>query len=217
MKESNVGMWAMLGAGIFAVVVGFVMLQLPRPTETPPPHRSSERPPPPHPESVKPVEIQVPAPTVAVAGSVEEMAGSDTRGPAASVNRNRKARATTSPQNVQSPPVTTTKPDLQDPVARVALSLVGEDPEAEAYWIYAINNPDLPAHERQDLIEDLNEDGLSDPRNPSIDDLPLIIARLQLIEELVPEAMDQVNADAFQEAYRDLVNLYARLLQPVSP
>jgi len=28
-----------------------------------------------------------------------------------------------------------------------------------------------------------------------------------LIEELWPYAMDQVNADAFREAYKDLVNL----------
>jgi hypothetical protein len=37
--------------------------------------------------------------------------------------------------------------------------------------------------------------------------------RLQLIEELAPNAMDQVNADAFAEAYKDLVNMLAG--QPV--
>jgi hypothetical protein len=31
--------------------------------------------------------------------------------------------------------------------------------------------------------------------------------RIQLIEELAPDSMDQVNADAFAEAYKDLVNL----------
>jgi hypothetical protein len=35
----------------------------------------------------------------------------------------------------------------------------------------------------------------------------LIVSRIQLIEELAPYAMDQVNADAFREAYKDLVNL----------
>jgi hypothetical protein len=96
---------------------------------------------------------------------------------------------------------------LQDPVARVALGYVGADPDAEAYWYGAINNPSLSAHERQDLIEDLNEDGLSDPQNPSLEDLPLILNRIELIEAVVWDAMDEVNADAFQEAYKDLVNL----------
>ena len=83
----------------------------------------------------------------------------------------------------------------------------GEDPDAEQVWMAAINNPDLPAEERKDLIEDLNEDGLSDPKNPGPQDLPLILNRIQLIEQLGPGAMDQVNADAFAEAYKDLVNL----------
>ena len=85
--------------------------------------------------------------------------------------------------------------------------MVGVEPEAEQYWIKAINNPDLPANERQDLIEDLNEDGLSDPKHPTTEDLPVILKRLKLIEELAPQAMDKVNADAFKEARKDLENL----------
>ena len=69
----------------------------------------------------------------------------------------------------------------QDPLAREALVLVGLDPEAEAVWVDAINNPDLPPKERQDLIEDLNEEGFADPKNLTPDDLPLILNRLELI------------------------------------
>jgi hypothetical protein len=98
-------------------------------------------------------------------------------------------------------------PPLSDPLARAALSFVGEDPEAEQYWVEAINDPSMPPRERQDLIEDLNEDGLSDPKHPSPDDLPLILNRIVWIEQLAPFAMDKVNADAFQEAYKDLINL----------
>lgn len=101
---------------------------------------------------------------------------------------------------------------LQDPAARVALAFVGADPDAETYWYAAINDPGLSAHERQDLIEDLNEDGLSDPQNPTVEDLPLILNRLQLIEAVASDAMDEVNADAFQEAYKDLVNLAIQAL-----
>lgn len=100
------------------------------------------------------------------------------------------------------------KPEIQDPMARVALSSVGADPEAEAYWLSAINDPNLPAEERKDLIEDLNEDGLSDPHHPGANDMPLIASRIQLIEEQAPYATDPVNIAAYQEAYKDLLNLY---------
>jgi hypothetical protein len=88
---------------------------------------------------------------------------------------------------------------------------VGADPEAEEVWFAAINDPLLPAEERKDLIEDLNEDGFPDPRNLTPEDLPVIESRILIIEELAPDAMDEVNADAFAEAYKDLVNMYQRL------
>jgi hypothetical protein len=100
-----------------------------------------------------------------------------------------------------------TKEPLQDPLARLALAFVGADPIAEEYWFAAINDPSLPAQERQDLIEDLNEDGLSDTKRPGPGDLPLILNRLVLIENIAPTAPDQVNADALQEAYKDLQQL----------
>ena len=99
------------------------------------------------------------------------------------------------------------KEPLQDPLARQALALVGLDPIAEAYWYAAINDPNIPAKERQDLIEDLNEDGLTDPKHPGPEDLPVILSRIRHIEVVGPYAMDKVNADAFEEAYKDLVNL----------
>jgi hypothetical protein len=101
----------------------------------------------------------------------------------------------------------TAKEPLQDPLAREALAFVGTDPIAEEYWFTAINDPRLPANERQNLIEDLNEDGLSDPKHPGPEDLPLLLNRLVLIENVAPTAPDQVNADALQEAYKDLQQL----------
>ena len=100
---------------------------------------------------------------------------------------------------------------ISEPLARAALGYVGASPEAEAIWIRAINDASMPTEARKNLIEDLNEDGLSDPKNPTATDLPLIASRIALIEELAPSAMDQANADAFQEAYRDLAEMYARL------
>ncbi len=101
------------------------------------------------------------------------------------------------------------KEPIQDPAARVALSLVGADPEAEQYWLATINDTRLPANERKDLIEDLNEDGLSDPHHPGPEDVPLILNRLALIEEFAPYAADQINWEAFQEAYKDLAGMLA--------
>jgi hypothetical protein len=99
------------------------------------------------------------------------------------------------------------KDPIQDQMARAALAYVGADPEAEAYWYEAINDASLSAQERQDLIEDLNEDGLSDPKNPTLDDLPMILGRIEILETIVWDAMDEVNFDAILEAYKDLVNL----------
>jgi hypothetical protein len=48
---------------------------------------------------------------------------------------------------------------------------------------------------------------LPDPKHPSADDLPVILRRIQLVEALGPEAMDESNAGAFDEAYKDLLNL----------
>lgn len=105
--------------------------------------------------------------------------------------------------NAAIPQVTIEQPTLQ----RLALSLVGSDPEAEFIWTAAINDPSLPANERKDLIEDLNEDGFPDPKHVTLDDVPLILRRIDLIEQLAPAAMDDVNAAAFAEAYKDLVEM----------
>jgi hypothetical protein len=103
------------------------------------------------------------------------------------------------------------KPPIEDPKAREALRLVGADMAATEYWVTAINNPKLGREERKDLIEDLNEDGFTDKKRPSLDDLPLIETRIALIEMLAPSAMDEVNTDAFQEAYKDLTKMRSRL------
>ena len=106
-------------------------------------------------------------------------------------------------------------PRLEDPAikerrGREALALIGHNPEADAVWIQMINDPSLSASARSNLIEDLNEDGLS-YRNLTLDDLPVIQYRIELIEDLQPYALDKVNSDAFAEAHKDLVNMADRL------
>jgi type II secretory pathway pseudopilin PulG len=97
----------------------------------------------------------------------------------------------------------------QDPLARVALSLVGVDPYAEAYWLEAIYDTNLSDREREDLMEDLNEEGLSNPRQPAPEDFPLIANRLRILEDLIPNVSDPFMLEHIGEAYKDLLLLYA--------
>ena len=113
-----------------------------------------------------------------------------------------------SPAAPNQKPAKPPKDPLTDPLARVALSLVGADLDAEIYWMAAINDPTHPPGERKDLIEDLNEEGFADPKHPAPEELPLIMSRIALIEDLWPWAADKTNWEAFQEAYKDLWNMY---------
>ena len=105
----------------------------------------------------------------------------------------------------------------KEPLARLALNYVGADPQANEFYQKAINDPILTKSHRQNLIEDLNEGGFADPKNLTANDLPLIQNRLSLIEQLAPTAMDDANAAAFKEAYKDLVNMRDRLVRPSNP
>ena len=109
------------------------------------------------------------------------------------------------------PPANANQP-VQDLTARAALSLVGADPAAEQYRTAAILDPSLPDQEREDLMEDLNEDGLSDPQHPGPQDLPLIVNRIRIIEEIAPYA-DDFMLEHLGEADKDLRNMLAG--QPV--
>jgi hypothetical protein len=101
-------------------------------------------------------------------------------------------------------------PQVKEQRGRTTLGMIGHDPDADDVWISIINDPSVSANARSNLIEDLNEDGLS-YRNLTMDDLPVIEYRLELIEDLLPYAMDQVNEDAFKEARKDLENMAERL------
>jgi len=117
------------------------------------------------------------------------------------------------PDQDQPPPPPPVKPkrELHDPKAYEALALVGIDAQAEEYWLKAIYDTQLPAKEREDLMEDLNEVGFPDLKKLTLTDLPLIESRLQIIERIRP------NADAFMtkhlnEAHKDLTNMRKKIL-----
>src|SRR6185503_2754526 len=100
----------------------------------------------------------------------------------------------------------------KEPLARLALSYVGADQQANEFYQHAINDPVMTPNHRKNLIEDLNEDGLNF-KNLTQQDLPLIMNRIALIEQLAPSAMDAANAAAFKEAYKDLLNMQKKVLQ----
>lgn len=109
---------------------------------------------------------------------------------------------TLAPQNTQAD-------ESQDyHTARAALGLVGVDPDAEGYWMDAIYNLQLSDSQREDLMEDLNEEGFSDPQNPGPDDALLIVNRLRIIKDIAPYA-DDFMLEHLTEAYKDLREMLA--------
>lgn len=95
--------------------------------------------------------------------------------------------------------------------ARVALAEVGTDEDAETAWLAAINNRQISAETRAELILGLAEEGFSDPDEYTEDDLPLIAARLDLIERIGPEALDETNTNAFNRVHEALTELTEQL------
>jgi hypothetical protein len=107
-----------------------------------------------------------------------------------------------------------TDPDRKEPFARLALSFVGADAQADGFYQKAINDMTLSENHRKNLIEDLNQDGFPDTRNLSTRDLPLIQNRIAFIEQQAPLATDPANVAAFKEAYKDLLKMRERASRP---
>ncbi len=155
------------------------------------------------------VESAPPAGSANVAPRVDESSRADA--PVASPTARRRPRAASSSIAPLPPLVAVAASGLPEVLARAALRLVGKDAAAEELWTEAINDLTLPEHARSDLIEDLNDEGFSDPDHLTASDLPLVVERLRIIERLAPRAADDVNAAAFEEAYKDLVGMWVHL------
>ncbi len=110
-----------------------------------------------------------------------------------------------------------TDANKKEPLARLALNYAGADAQANDFYLRAINDLNLSKDQRRNLIEDLNQDGF--PRNgrPEAGDLPLIENRIALIEQNVAKTTDPINLAAFKEAYKDLLKMRERLVNPPKP
>jgi hypothetical protein len=107
--------------------------------------------------------------------------------------------------------------ERKGPLAQIALTYVGKNEQADSLFFKAIDGSTLNRDTRRNLIEDLNQTGFTDPRNISLADLPLIQKRLALIDASLPDTTDPVNAEAFREARKDLLNMEAKLTGQTRP
>jgi hypothetical protein len=116
---------------------------------------------------------------------------------------------------VEVPNPTAMQARVRELLAQLSVASIGIDPEAEQYWLAAINDLNVSAEDRRNLIQALEEAGFSS--HLSAEDLPLIVSRIALIEQLVPNAIDSENAAALHETYQGLLNMFAAVAEPVAP
>jgi hypothetical protein len=83
---------------------------------------------------------------------------------------------------------------------------------ADAVWATLIYDPSLSDTVREDLMEDLNENGFSGGNGDvaTVDDLPLIETRILLLEAHMDGA-DEFMLEHLGEAHKDLINMWTRL------
>jgi hypothetical protein len=108
-------------------------------------------------------------------------------------------------------------PDNKENLAKIGLYYAGVNQQANQFYDTAIRDESLPLDARAGLVKDLGQDGLNE-RNPSATvDLPIIQARLDMIQSYKGGADDPRLQAAFAEAQKDLLRLRARVTQKSSP
>ncbi|HEX4795306.1 MAG TPA: hypothetical protein VH370_16035 [Humisphaera sp.] len=99
------------------------------------------------------------------------------------------------------------EPAISEALATQALAFVGVNADANSVWETAIDDATLSAEARRKLIAGLTTEGF-DPANLTSADLPLLNARLTLIEQIAPDAIDESNEVALEAAYDRLQEMY---------
>ena len=95
----------------------------------------------------------------------------------------------------------------------MALSYVGASEQAGQLFHTAINDTTLKPDHRRELVEDLNQDGLSNKKAPSPADLQTVANRYTLTQTYLQQDYvqnDPVLTKAFREANKDLGKLLER-------
>jgi len=106
-----------------------------------------------------------------------------------------------------------TEPDSKESLARLALAYVGANDQAVELFHDAVLDPTLKPDQTRNLIEDLNQDGLSNRKNLSPADLDIVAKRYTLTQAYLQQDYvinnKTLNA-AFREADKDLANMLQR-------
>jgi hypothetical protein len=106
-----------------------------------------------------------------------------------------------------------TEPDSKESLARVALAYVGANEQAATLFHAAVLDATLKPDQRRELVEDLNQDGLSNQKNLSPADLEIVSKRYALTQAYLRQdyvQSDKVLNAAFREADKDLANMLQR-------
>lgn len=105
------------------------------------------------------------------------------------------------------------EPGSKEPLARLALAYVGANEQAAALYHTAVLDQTLTPDQKRNLIEDLNQDGLSNTRNPTPEELKIIAKRYELTQAYLQQDYvlnDKLLNAAFREADKDLRNMLQR-------
>ncbi len=101
----------------------------------------------------------------------------------------------------------------KEALGRIALAFAGADAQANELYHTAISDPAISVDDRKNLLEDLNEVGYENLKNPTEKDLKLMADRLELIKKY-REGSDPKVAESFDEAEKDLRNMLAKAKNP---
>jgi hypothetical protein len=108
-------------------------------------------------------------------------------------------------------------PDNKESLAKVGLYYAGVNQQANQFLDSAIRDESLPLDVRAGLVKDLGQDGINE-RNPSATvDLPIIDARLKMIQSYNGGADDPRLQAAFAEAQKDLLHLRGKFPSNATP
>lgn len=112
------------------------------------------------------------------------------------------------------------EPGSKEPLARVALAYVGTSEQALELFHTAVTDPAMLPDQTRNLIEDLNDDGLSNRKTPTAEDLQIIANRYAVTQAYLQQDYvrnDKVLNAAFREADKDLRNMLDKAAAATGP
>lgn len=121
-------------------------------------------------------------------------------------------------QAYQDPRVT--DPAAKEPLVRSALAFVGANDQALQVFGQAVRDPALQGEPIRNLVEDLNQDGIRNEKQPTPEDLKLIANRYALTQRYLQQDFvlnNKALLEGFREADKDLRNMLQRASAPPKP